>query len=101
MMNDRFALLKPPSGKDAAGQITGDWIELPERWGNVLFQTGAEVMRANTEAVIKRCSIRANYDPAINEAWRARHLGVVYDIKSAARDSNDRRKMFLVCEAAK
>ena len=100
-MNDRFTLLKPSVGRDAAGQATEDWVPLPERWGDVLFQTGAEVMRANAAVVVKRCSIRANYDPAVDESWRARHLGVEYNIVSVQRDPKDRLKMFLVCEAVK
>lgn len=98
-MNHQFTLLKPNVDRDAAGQLVGGFDPLPKRWGDVLFQTGAETMRANTEVVIKRCSIRANYDPAINESWRAQYLGVEYEIKSAVPDSRDRRKMFLVCES--
>jgi len=100
-MNQQFIPLKPAPGRDAAGQPTEGWEALRPRWGDVLFQTGAETMRANTEVVIKRCSIRANYDPAVNETWRARYLGVEYEIKSAVPDSKDRRKMFLTCEAIK
>ncbi len=100
-MNHRFTLLQPSAGRDAAGQPMGGFEPLGERWGDVLFQNGAETMRANTEVVIKRCSIRANYDPAVNETWRARYLGVEYEIKSMVPDSKDRRKMFLVCESVK
>lgn len=100
-MNHRFTLLKPAAGRDAAGQPVDGWEALPERWGDVLFQTGAETMRANSGVVIKRCSIRANYDPAIDESWRARYLGVEYNIRSAVPDSNDRRKMFLVCDSVR
>jgi len=94
-------LLKPSAGRDAAGQPVDGWEPLPARWGDVLFQTGAEVMRANAETVVKRCSIKANFDAAVTEAWRARYLGTDYNIKSVQPDSKDRRKMFLVCEATK
>jgi SPP1 family predicted phage head-tail adaptor len=100
-MNHRFTPLKPPADRDAAGQSIGGWTPLPDRWGDVLFQTGAEVMRANAAVAIKRCSIRANFDPAVDESWRARYLGVDYNIVSVQPDSKDRRKMFLVCEAVK
>jgi SPP1 family predicted phage head-tail adaptor len=101
-MNHRFTPLRPGSGRDAAGQpIPDDFAALPDRWGDVLFQTGAEVMRGNAVVSITRCSIRANASPEVTNAWRVRYLGVDYDVQSVLPDSRDRRKMFIVCESVK
>jgi SPP1 family predicted phage head-tail adaptor len=98
-MNHRIKLLERQIGKDSAGQPVDDWVVRAEVWGDCLFQTGAEVMRANAEASIVRCSIRINARSDVTGAWRARYKGVDYDIKSALPDSKDRRKMFLLCES--
>lgn len=99
-MNHRVTLLRPITTSDAVGQPVKDWEPIPPRWANVLFQTGAEAMRANAAVIVKRCSIRINKDAAVDENWRARYQGVDYNIKSAVPDSNDTTKMFLVCESS-
>jgi SPP1 family predicted phage head-tail adaptor len=101
MMNHRITPMKPAAGQDSAGQPVEGWVDLPEIWGDVLFQTGAEVMRANVEVSIVRCSMRINARTDITGAWRMRYLGVVYGAKSVQPDSKDRRKMFVVCESVK
>jgi len=100
-MNDRIALLRRIAGRDGAGQPVENWNVLPERWANVLFQSGAEVMRANADVSIKKCSIRVRASRDVDESMRARHQGVIYDIKSVLPDSSDRDFMFLVCESVK
>lgn len=98
-MNHKIALIKRVADRDGAGQAVENWVALPERWANVLFQSGAEVMRANADVAIKKCSIRIRASRDVDESMRARYQGVEYDIKSVLPDSNDRDFMFLVCEA--
>lgn len=100
-MNDRIALLKPPTGRGRGGQPAGDWMLLQEVWSNVKFQSGAEVMRANADVSIVKCSIRIRARRDVDAAMRARHLGVTFEIKAVLPDSSDRDFVFLVCESAK
>jgi SPP1 family predicted phage head-tail adaptor len=100
-MNDVITPLQRQAGKDAAGQSVEDWTSLPDIWGDVLFQTGAEVMRANAETSIVRASIRVWSDAGVDTTMRVRLLGVDYDVKSALPDSKDRRFTFLVVESVK
>lgn len=101
MMNDRVALLKRVDGRDGAGQPVENWPVLREAWANVKFQSGAEVMRANADVSVVKCSIRIRARRDVDASMRARHLGVVYDIQAVLPDSNDRDFMFLVCENVK
>lgn len=100
-MNDRVQILKRTAGRDGAGQPTETWPVLRELWANVKFQSGAEVMRANVDVSIVKCSIRIRARRDIDASMRAQHLGVSYDIQAVLRDSNDRDFMFLVCESVK
>jgi SPP1 family predicted phage head-tail adaptor len=100
-MNDRVTLVMPPVGRDAAGQTIGEWSDVATVWANVLFQRGAEVLRANAPASIVMVSIRIRARSDVDGAWRARFKGVEYDVKSALPDSGDRAFMFLVCESVK
>ncbi len=101
VMNDRVALLKRTAGRDGAGQPVENWPVLREVWANVKFQSGAEVMRANADVSIVKCSIRIRVARDVDASMRARHKGVAYDIQAVLPDSNDRDFMFLVCESVK
>lgn len=99
MLNHRIELLRHVAGRDAAGQAVQSWAALPPIWADVLFQTGAEVMRAGADMSVVKCSIRIRARRAVDASMRARYLGVDYDIKSALPDSKDRDYMFLACES--
>jgi SPP1 family predicted phage head-tail adaptor len=102
MMNHRVTLLRRESSKDAAGQPTESWPEVATVWADVLFETGAQVLRANLQANVRRASVRIRARPDVDSAMRVRYLGEEYEIKGPPLpDSNDRQFMFLVCESAK
>lgn len=101
MMNDRITLRRRVTGQDAAGQPAEVWEDLASVWSRVLFQTGAEAIRANAETSIVKVSIRIRRRSDLDTSMRAAFKGVEYDIKSALPDSQDVRFMFLVCEATK
>ena len=101
MLNHRVQLLKPVAGRDAAGQRTKGWDVVRTIWANVRFQTGAEVMRADADKSIVKCSIRIRARRDVDASMGARYLGVDYDIKAVLPDSADRDYMFLVCESVK
>ena len=65
------------------------------------FQTGAEVMRADADVSIVKCSIRIRARRDVDASMGARYQGVDYEIKAVLPDSADRDYMFLVCESAK
>lgn len=102
MMNDRIVLLKRTAGRDGAGQrLPEAWVRMQEVWANVKFQSGAEIMRANADVSIVKCSIRIRVRSDVDASMKARYLRTDYDIKAVLPDSNDRDFMFLVCEAVK
>lgn len=101
-MNDKVTLLKRIADQDAAGQPVESWDPVgPDRWANVKWQSGVEVMRANTDVSIVKCSIRIRVTKDADASMRARHKGVVYDIRAVMPDSSDRGFIFLVCESVK
>jgi SPP1 family predicted phage head-tail adaptor len=100
-LDDQVAILDCGTTQDAAGQLTESWTPRPVIWGNVLFQSGAEVMRANVEISVIQVSIRVWSDPSIDTTARVQHINIVYNIKAVLPDSKDRRFMFLVCESVK
>lgn len=101
MLNHRVQLLKPAAGRDAAGQRTKGWDVVRTIWANVKFQTGAEVMRADTEKSIVKCSIRVRRRADVDASMGARYQGFNYNIQAVLPDSADRDFMFLACESVK
>jgi SPP1 family predicted phage head-tail adaptor len=99
-VNHRITLLQRVVGQDAAGQPSTNWPSVASVWADVRFQTGAEVMRAGAEVVIKRVSVRLRARAGLDETFRLRYKGEDYDVKSALPDA-DRQFMFLVCESVK
>jgi SPP1 family predicted phage head-tail adaptor len=98
-MNDRITLQRRDSGKDASGQPVESWPDIATVWADVLFQSGAEVMRAGADTAIVKCSIRIRTRSDVNTGARVRFKTKHYDVKSALPDSMDSAFMFLVCES--
>lgn len=101
MLNHRIELLKRAASRDAAGQRVEGWEVHKTTWANVRFQSGAEVMRANVDVSIVKCSIRIRERRDVDASMGVRYLGVDYEIKAVLPDSADRDHMFLVCESVK
>lgn len=101
MLNHRIQLLRPAAGRDAAGQRAKGWEVARSLWADVLFQTGAEVMRADADVSIVKCSIKIRARRDVDVSMGVRYLGVDYDIKAVLPDSKDRDFMFLACESVK
>lgn len=101
MLNHRIQLLKRAAGRDAANQRAKGWEVARPLWSNVKFQTGVEVMRADADVSIVKCSIRIRARRDVDASMGARYQGVDYEIKAVLPDSADRDYMFLVCEGAK
>jgi SPP1 family predicted phage head-tail adaptor len=101
-MNHRVTLLRREPSKDAAGQPTESWSGVATVWANVLFETGAQVLRANLLVNVRRASIRIRARADVDSTMRVQYLGEEYEIKGPPLpDSNDRQFMFLVCESVK
>lgn len=99
MMNDRVTLQSRGAGKDALGQPIESWPDIATVWADVLFQSGAEVMRAGADTAIVKCSIRIRARAGLDTGVRVLFEAKLYDVKSALPDNRDRRFMFLVCES--
>jgi len=99
MMNDRITLQQRGTGKDALGQPIESWPDIATVWADVLFQSGAEVMRAGADTAIVKCSIRIRARAGLDTGARVLFKAKVYDVKSALPDSRDSAFMFLVCES--
>jgi SPP1 family predicted phage head-tail adaptor len=99
MMNDRVTLQQRGAGKDALGQPIESWPDIATVCADVLFQSGAEVMRAGADTAIVKCSIRIRARADVDTGARVLFKAKVYDVKSALPDSRDSAFMFLVCES--
>jgi SPP1 family predicted phage head-tail adaptor len=97
-MNDRITLRRS-AGKDKIGQPIGAPVDIATVWADVLFQSGAEVMRAGADTAIVKCSIRIRARPDVDTGVSVLFKAKVYDVKSALPDSRDSAFMFLVCES--
>lgn len=100
-MNHRITLLRREAGVDSVGQPVTDWVDVATIWGDVRFQSGAEVLRANTDVAVKRASIRIRTRKDIDASLRVRYAGEEYEIKGPPLPDRDPMFMFLVCECAK
>jgi len=98
MMNDRVTLQRS-AGRDKIGQPIDAPVDIATVWADVLFQSGAEVMRAGADTAIVKCSIRIRARADVDTGARVLFNSKVYDVKSALPDNSDRRFMFLVCES--
>ncbi|MBD8627659.1 phage head closure protein [Oxalobacteraceae sp. CFBP 8753] len=98
MMNDRITLRRS-AGKDKIGQPIDAPVDVATVWADVLFQSGAEVMRAGADTAIVKCSIRIRARPDVDTGVSVLFKSKVYDVKSAPPDNSDRRFMFLICES--
>jgi len=98
MMNDRITLQRS-AGKDKIGQPIDAPVDIATVWAHVLFQSGAEVMRAGADTAIVKCSIRIRARPDVDTGVSVLYKSKVYDVKSAPPDNSDRRFMFLICES--
>lgn len=98
MMNDRVTLQRS-AGKDKIGQPIDAPVDIATVWADVLFQSGAEVMRAGADTAIVKCSIRIRARAGLDTGVRVLFEAKLYDVKSALPDNRDRRFMFLVCES--
>lgn len=100
-MNHRIKLLKRAAGQGPSGQPSKNYVPVREVWGNVQFQTGAEVMRAGAETSIVKASIRIRACSDIDADWRATWKDWTFDVKAPALPDKDPQFAFLVCEAAR
>lgn len=100
-MNHRITLLRRQAGSDAVGQPVTDWVPVRKVWGHVLFQTGAEVLRAGAETSIVKASIRIRAASDIEASWRASYKQWTFEIKGDPLPDKDPQFMFLVCESVK
>lgn len=101
MMNQKVTPLRPSIARNAANERVGGHEAMPDVWANIKFQTGAEVLRADADVSVVKCSIRIRARRDVDASWRVRYQGVEYDIKAVIPDSADRDYMFLVCESVK
>jgi len=98
-MNDRITLQRRGTGRDALGQPVESWPNIATVWADVLFQSGAEVMRAGADTAIVKCSIRIRARSDLDTSARVLFKSKIYDVKSALPDSRDSAFIFLVCES--
>ncbi|MEX5744655.1 phage head closure protein [Massilia sp. X63] len=100
-MNDKITIQRPPTTKNAAGQIVGEWSDVAAVWADVRHQSGAEVLRNGLPVSTVRASIMIRARADVDNSMRVAYKGALYNIKSVLPNDRDRRFMFLVCESAK
>jgi SPP1 family predicted phage head-tail adaptor len=100
-MNDKITIQRPPTTKNAAGQIVGEWSDVAAVWSDIRHQSGAEVLRNGLPVSTVRASIMIRARADVDSSMRVTYKGALYNIKSILPNDRDRRFMFLVCESAK
>lgn len=106
-MNHRITLLKRADGVDAIGQPSKEWTAIASIWADVMFPTGAailrsggELIRAGAEASVVKVSIRIRARADVTQGMRAIYGNWTFHVLAVTPDT-DRQFAFLVCEAIK
>lgn len=100
-LNNRVTIRQRSGSGDAAGQPSRTFADYTSLWADVRHPNGLEALRGESPVSIVRASMRVRLRSDITAAMQAVHAGVTYDIKAILPDRQDRRFMYLVCEAAK
>jgi SPP1 family predicted phage head-tail adaptor len=100
-LNNRVTIRQRSGTTDAAGQPSRTFVDLVSVWADVRHPSGVEQLRGEAPVSVVRASIKVRLRSDITAAMQAVHAGVTYDIKAVLPDRQDRRFMFLTCEAAK
>jgi SPP1 family predicted phage head-tail adaptor len=88
-------------GKDGLGQPNGAWVLHSEDWAYILFEGGAESIRADQVTSIARASVRLmGIRTDVTAAMRVEYadLGMTFKIKVVLPDLVGREYTDLVCE---
>lgn len=93
--------MRRDAGVDSVGQPVTGWVDVATVWAHVLFQSGAEVLRANADVSVKRASIRIRARKDIDASWRVRYDGEEYEVMGPPLPDKDPVFMFLICECTK
>lgn len=100
VLNRRVTIRQQAAGTDAAGQPLAGWVTVDTVWASIRHPSGIEALRADAPVSTARASIKVRLRSGITAAMQAVHGATVYDIKAVLPDQEDRRYMFLVCEAS-
>lgn len=97
-LNQRIALQAPSATQDAAGQPLPDpWTTVATVWANVLFQNGAQSIKANADTSVSKASLRIRQRAGVAAEMRALWGTTVFDIK-AVNPAPRKGFVDLVCE---
>jgi SPP1 family predicted phage head-tail adaptor len=98
-LRDRVSLQQPVSTQDAIGQPVIGWTEVAAVWANILYQSGAEVVRSGAPVSTAKVSIQIRKRDGVLPTMRFVGAdGVVYKIESVLPDMQHRDRINVVCE---
>ncbi|MFZ6696821.1 head-tail adaptor protein [Stenotrophomonas acidaminiphila] len=105
-LNRKVRVERPASGKDEWGQPTQGWELVDEIMAGIAGETGLGAIRSNLQAgapaSIARYSFLVRFEVVgrlgINPGMRIVYDGLVFDIKGATRDMNDRTAAWIITE---
>jgi SPP1 family predicted phage head-tail adaptor len=98
--NSRITVRSRSSGRDAAGQPSTSWQAVCTIWASIRLPSGVAVLQADAQVSKVRASISVAKRADISEGMQVVHGAQVYDIQAVLPDEQNRRDMYLVCEAA-
>jgi SPP1 family predicted phage head-tail adaptor len=87
-LDKRIVIQQKTSAKDAAGQTLDGWSPFASLWANVLFQRGAESLRADKDTSTASASIRIRHLAGITTAMRVLYAGEYYQIHAVLPQGN-------------
>jgi len=102
ILRQRVAFDEPVTTQDATGDEIVTWTQAFELWASVAPLTGREQLLGGGILAEGNARIRVRWSEQaarINEKWRARHDGTVYNLKSVAHLASGRRDIEIMARS--
>jgi SPP1 family predicted phage head-tail adaptor len=97
ILDKRITILAPPTERDEAGEIMGDWPTVTIVWASITEISGREFLAADVTQNEVEVKIRIRYRPGIVPGMNVRHGDREYNIKAALDVSGRREDLLLMC----
>jgi SPP1 family predicted phage head-tail adaptor len=96
--NTLVTLKSPPTGRDAQGQPSGDYVSEATVWANIRHLRGVEAIKAGAEISAVQASINIGFRSDVNAGWQVVFGPYTYEIKAVLPDLVKKSGVDLACE---
>jgi SPP1 family predicted phage head-tail adaptor len=97
ILDKRITILSPPTERDEAGEIIGDWPTVTIVWASITELSGREFLAADVTQNEVNVKIRIRYRPGILPDMLVRQGDNEYNIKAVLDASGRREDLLLMC----